>query len=522
MVTGEESYEMSNLGTISLPGDNRYWELNEMRDEVVTGEESYEMCDLKAETTGLQVCGSADGRDATREPADLPIWPLHKLIPGLEFLPGIDDLNNTEVFSVRVEYEREPRLPSQTNIDANDEVGEEEDDEDLGEIYQEYESFQTYVADLSFGANMLQQSDMSVLHPGEQETMSRPRPYYIGLYNILDHPNEPEMIYFYNTITGHQTSFTAMNHLLVPDVEEAEPQIHRDEPDYLDPDVEVTEIVKEIKPTRANLADFTFNLIARIEEYKASAPEDRRRRMFWRPVNALVALGETSTLLKYPSYTWLLHGPNTLECRDIIDSLTNELSYSPVGAEEDREDAGIEDGISFAGLTGMVKTLTTRRTNFLDDEDESEQDTLNVKKLPRPPAGPAEPPVPPSEFSVDSVSSFDATTQTLAEFTEDYVAQMRRGNAHHMQVTRATILEDYDAEGNFQPGVPMHEILSWIQGLYSLTSAAVIRKSPTLAFRRELRATAAELAQAAQDDRQDNHVDARLQHRPDHLANCVD
>ncbi|KAL5396127.1 hypothetical protein PMIN06_000019 [Paraphaeosphaeria minitans] len=156
-------------------------------------------------------------------PENLSGKPLHELIPGLEFLPGIEALSIFQVRSVQIEYGRESLLSAQRNVD--------DADHDLKNIYMGYEDPAMYISPIPYAIETQKQHILDVLAEDDVKLETRSQPYHISLYLSEDIEHDQE-VYFFDPAARQDVGFAAMNHLLDPP--EREPQIHHAVDDFDD------------------------------------------------------------------------------------------------------------------------------------------------------------------------------------------------------------------------------------------------------------------------------------------------
>lgn len=204
-----------------------------IEEDEVGGGERYETEYLGAGNKAVEANAKREAAscESARSPMDLSGVPLHDLIPGLEFLPGIETLGVLEVRSVQIEYVRASLLSAQCTIDGAD--------NDLDKNYMAHGDPEMYVWPSPFATDTQKQDISDVLAEGDIEHEIRSQAYHIS--PLVNQDNEHDQaVYFSNPTTCQGFGSTAMNYLL--NSPERQPQIYHAVEDFDDEDLEVAEL----------------------------------------------------------------------------------------------------------------------------------------------------------------------------------------------------------------------------------------------------------------------------------------
>ncbi|KAL1612680.1 hypothetical protein SLS60_000909 [Paraconiothyrium brasiliense] len=490
------------------------WELKSLFGNVeeVSDEDFHEVKDLGADgkTPEAKPRGAFSGSEPARESMDLSALPLHYLIPGIDFLPGIDILNYIEVGMVQVENGQESLLPARSH--------KYDDDKDLEEIYNEYESLEKYVYPSLFATDAPKQdsSDVSTQSLNNADYETRSHLYHTSLYGTEDRKND-QAVHFYDSATGRDIGFTAMSHLLNPP--RHEPHVRRAEDDCEDEDLEVTEFIYD--NINAELEDFFLYFDnnepdglnpmlytdvrqdAEEELDAASIPDDMQPMMFssyYEPPR-----GSKSIYREPPELRGPVRRPVWKALDDTMPQIAEVMTPPAHFARFSWSQFQLPDYVLDAEA---VFDSEVWHNNVLLELSFPINETQKIEllqavdissNLPNPPsdAGGAESlsTCSSKRSSFESVHRFDVMAQAVTEFTVDYIAQIRECNAVHMLVTRARITKDQDSKTVSKfGGESMNDMALFVQTLYKASSASVAGAQDSLYILRILLDVVVEVA----------------------------
>ncbi|KAJ4358140.1 uncharacterized protein N0V89_002719 [Didymosphaeria variabile] len=502
--------------------------------------QGYEMKDLvvedKAQKTKTE--GASARSEPARESVDLSTLPLHHLIPGLEFLPGIDSLNRIEVGMVQVEYRQEPLPPVQSYLY--------DDERDLEEIYSEYESLENYVYPSLFATDAQKQdsSDVSTQSLNDSDYETRPQLYHTSLYGSEERKHS-QAVYFYDSATGRAIGFTVMNLLLHPP--ERERQLRRAGDDCEDEDLEVAEFIYD--QTNAGLEDFVMyfddnqpdglNPVlyedvqrdAEEELYAGNISDDVQPMMYssyYEPPRGSKSIYREPPELRGPMRrpVWKALDDTMLQIAEVMTPPAHFVSFS--WSQLQLPDYVLDAEAVFDGDVWRNNVLVelsfpiseTQRTHLLKAVETSSALPNSSSD-----AGDAESlrPCNSKRICFESVHGFDVTAQAITDFTMDYVSQIRECNAVHMLVTRARIMKDQDSKIVFGFGEKsMNDMALFVQALYKASSASAAGAQDAVYILRILLDVVVEVAGSLEYGQQDIEIQTSVERMWETTFSCMD
>ncbi|KAJ4292580.1 hypothetical protein N0V90_009243 [Kalmusia sp. IMI 367209] len=337
--------------------------------------------------------------ETTRALKDLIGISLHELIPGLEFLPGLETLNNIEVRNVHSEFHPlsfrarvERVLPETTStLDVIDTWVEDS-------FYLDEEDYNPYVVQAFIGSDVRQQDSPTI--PSylsssiRLETAFQPSAADDNTNedNALGQQTAPHS--FYDPATGQDIGYTAINHLLDPEVEEAFPQIHRAEDDFEDEyaDVDIMEVSAGIVENAPEDEELTRKkkapLVRHPRGLQPTMWSSHRRPHGWRigswrptevlnqvledtrevsPTDSLYSNSSLHESVELPGH----HDPMMLVGRprgNLSDDKVEESEDESIDIDQDsRSDSN--HSINFTSPRDFSTPLRNRQSKLLDNED---------------------------------------------------------------------------------------------------------------------------------------------------------